>query len=127
MIKRSKGVGEARGGGRSRSNSWVFLESRGAGTPWRMGSPALLMIGWDLGKAVLQAANCQNPSLFLQILTKSVYIELGLSKEEGVDEQKKNRKESSLILHLVERAFEAMSEDRPELKKGGAAFETLGK
>lgn len=92
-----------------------------------MGFPALLMIGWDLAKAILQAANCQNPSLFLQILTKSVRVEFCLSEEEGVDEQKKNMKESSLILHLVQRAFEEMSEDRQGLKKGGETIETPGK
>lgn len=35
-----------------------------------MGSAALLMIGWDPGEAILQAANCLNSSLFFQILTK---------------------------------------------------------
>lgn len=52
----------------------MFLESLGAGTAWTMGFPAFLMTAWVLGKADLQAANCQHSSLSPDLYTKCVCI-----------------------------------------------------
>ena len=79
-INRSRDTGEPEGEGVG-APVRSFQNPAGAGTPWRVGFPALPMTDWALGRAVLQAANGQNPRSL-----QEVCVWLRLSTEEGLEE-----------------------------------------